>query len=228
MPAALLGRKIGMTRYFLEDGENILVTVLQVGPCVITQLKSPESDGYAAVQIGFEECRAHRSTQPIIGHDAKAETTPKAEHREIRVEPSELDDFEFGKALDASVFEGVSYVDVIGYGKGKGFQGSMKRHNFKGLEASHGVKRRHRSPGSINGHATNLGTGPKIKRGKRMSGRMGNERVSARSMDVVAVDAVNNLLVVKGTVPGPNSGLVFVRQAVRLNRRKTRLAKAGS
>jgi large subunit ribosomal protein L3 len=104
----------------------------------------------------------------------------------------------------------------------------MKRHNFSGLEASHGVKRRHRSPGSINGHATNLGTGPKIKRGKRMSGRMGNERVSARSMDVVAVDAANNLLVVKGTVPGPNSGLVFVRQAVRLNRRKTRLAKAGS
>lgn len=228
MPAALLGRKLGMTRYFLEDGENIPVTVLQVGPCVVTQVKSPESDGYAAVQIGFEECRPHRSTQPVIGHDAKAETTPKAAHREIRVEASELEEMEFGTTLDASVFEDVKYVDVVGHGKGKGFQGSMKRHNFRGLEASHGVKRRHRSPGSINGHATNLGTGPKIKRGKRMSGHMGDKRISARSMDVIAVDKANNLLVVKGTVPGPNTGLVFVREAVRLNRRKTRLAKAGS
>lgn len=228
MPAALLGRKLGMTRYFLEDGENIPVTVLQVGPCVITQLKTPDADGYAAVQIGFEERRAHRSTQPLIGHDAKAQTTPKSEHREIRVDASELDEFEFGTALDVSVFEDVKYVDVVGQGKGKGFQGTMKRHNFRGLEASHGVKRRHRSPGSINGHATNLGTGPKIKRGKRMSGHMGDKRISVRSMDVVAIDKENNLLVVKGTVPGPNTGLVFVREAVRLNRRKTRLAKAGS
>ncbi len=217
-----------MTRYFLEDGENIPVTVLQVGPCVITQLKTPDADGYAAVQIGFEERRAHRSTQPLIGHDAKAQTTPKSEHREIRVDASELDEFEFGTALDVSVFEDVKYVDVVGQGKGKGFQGTMKRHNFRGLEASHGVKRRHRSPGSINGHATNLGTGPKIKRGKRMSGHMGDKRISVRSMDVVAIDKENNLLVVKGTVPGPNTGLVFVREAVRLNRRKTRLAKAGS
>jgi large subunit ribosomal protein L3 len=126
-----------------------------------------------------------------------------------------------------SVFDGVMFVDVLATSKGKGFQGGMKRHNFKGLEASHGVKRRHRSPGSINGHATNLGTGPKIKKGKRMAGHMGHVAVTSRSMPVVSIDADRNLIMVKGTVPGPVSGSVMVREAVRLNKQKARVAKAG-
>ena len=163
MSKTLLGRKIGMSRYFLEDGTNIPVTVVEAGPCVVTQVKTEDTDGYNAVQIGFEDVRPGRATMPIIGHDAKAGTAPKRFHREVRLE--EETELEPGQSLDVSVFEEVMFVDVVGTSKGKGFQGGMKRHNFKGLEASHGVKRRHRSPGSINGHATNLGTGPKLKKG---------------------------------------------------------------
>jgi large subunit ribosomal protein L3 len=161
---------------------------------------------------------------PIIGHDAKAGTAPKRFHREIRLDASEVENLEVGQSVTVSEFEGVPFVDVTGTSKGKGFQGGMKRHNFKGLEASHGVKRRHRSPGSINGHATNLGTGPKPKKGKRMAGHMGDERVTARSLDVVKVDPEKNLLLVKGPVPGANSGMLVIRQARRLNRKKARAA----
>jgi len=228
MPAALLGKKLGMTRYFTEDGTNIPVTVIEAGPCAVTQLKTSESDGYSAVQLAFGDVKPRRSTMPVIGHDAKAGQRPKRWHREFRLEDdAELEQFEFGQAVDVSAFEGVKYVDVIGHSKGKGFQGPMKRHNFSGLEASHGVERKHRSAGSIGGHATNLGTGPKIKKGKRMAGHMGDERVTVRSLDVVAVDPEKNLLLVKGPVPGPNQGMVMIREAKRLNRKKGRLAKAG-
>nr|MBC8201263.1 50S ribosomal protein L3 [Planctomycetota bacterium] len=159
MSKTLLGKKVGMSRYFLEDGTNVPITIVEVGPCVITQVKTEEVEGYNAVQIGFEDVRPSRSTMPIIGHDAKAGTAPKRFHREFRVE--DIGDAETGQTLDVSIFEDVMFVDVIGTSKGKGFAGGMKRHNFKGLEASHGVKRAHRRPGSINGHATNLGTGPK-------------------------------------------------------------------
>ena len=116
------------------------------------------------------------------------------------------------------------FVDVVGTSKGKGFQGGMKRHNFKGLEASHGVKRRHRSPGSINGHATNLGTGPKLKKGKRMAGQMGNKQITCRSLPVINIDSERNLLLVKGAIPGPNNGMVLIREAKRLNRKKQNAA----
>ncbi|MEM7229884.1 MAG: 50S ribosomal protein L3 [Planctomycetota bacterium] len=229
MPAALLGRKIGMTRYYTEDGTNVPVTVIEAGPCVVTQVKTTERDGYSAVQIGFDEVKPRRSTMPIIGHDAKADSGPLRNHREVRVDnDSDAEAFELGQTIDVSAFDGVLYVDVMGTSKGKGFAGPMKRHNFRGLEASHGVKRAHRSPGSINGHATNLGKGPKIKKGKRMAGRMGNERVTVRSLDVIAVQPDRNLLLVKGPVPGPNQGMVMVREAVRLNTRKTRLNKEKS
>lgn len=221
MPAALLGRKLGMTRYFLEDGRNIPVTVVEAGPCVVTQVKTVESDGYAAVQLAYGDVKPRNSRMPIIGHDAKAGSAPKRHHQELRLEnDKEAEAFELGATLDASIFEAIKFVDVIGESKGKGFQGVMKRHNFKGLEASHGVKRAHRSPGSINGHATNLGTGPKIKKGKRMAGHMGAERVTVRSLDVVAVDPARNLLLVKGPVPGPNQGVLFIQEAKRLNRKK--------
>ena len=163
----LLGKKVGMSRYFLEDGTNIPVTIVEAGPCVVTQVKSEETDGYNAVQVGFEDVRPSRSTMPIIGHDAKASTAPKRFHREVRVD--DIDEVELGQTIDVTTFEDVKFVDVVGISKGKGFQGGMKRHHFKGLEASHGVKRAHRRVGSINGHATNLGTGPKPKKGKKIT-----------------------------------------------------------
>ena len=222
MSKTLLGRKIGMSRYFLEDGTNIPVTVVEAGPCVVTQVKTEDTDGYNAVQIGFEDVRPGRATMPIIGHDAKAGTAPKRFHREVRLE--EETELEPGQSLDVSVFEEVMFVDVVGTSKGKGFQGGMKRHNFKGLEASHGVKRRHRSPGSINGHATNLGTGPKLKKGKRMAGQMGNKQITCRSLPVINIDSERNLLLVKGAIPGPNNGMVLIREAKRLNRKKQNAA----
>jgi large subunit ribosomal protein L3 len=222
MQKMLLGKKIGMSRYFLEDGTNIPVTIVEAGPCVVTQVKSEESDGYNAVQVGFEDVVPSRATMPIIGHDAKANTTPKRYHREVRVD--EIEDVELGQSLDVSIFEEVKFVDVIGTSKGKGFQGCMKRYHFKGLEASHGVKRAHRRPGSINGHATNLGTGPKPKKGKRMPGHMGNKQITCRSLSVINIQSDRNLLLIKGAIPGPNSGMVLIREAKRLNRKKTTAA----
>ena len=218
----LLGKKIGMSRYFLEDGTNIPVTIVEAGPCVVTQVKSEETDGYNAVQVGFEDVRPSRSTMPIIGHDAKASTAPKRFHREVRVD--DIEEVELGQLVDVSIFDEVQFVDVVGISKGKGFQGGMKRHNFKGLEASHGVKRAHRRPGSINGHATNLGTGPKPKKGKRMPGHMGNKQITCRSLPVINIQSDRNLLLVKGAIPGPNSGMVLIREAKRLNRKKTKAA----
>lgn len=229
MPAFLLGKKIGMTRWFTEDGMNIPVTVIEAGPCAVTQVKTTETDGYAAVQIAFGDVRPRRSTMPLIGHDAKAGAGPKRHHRELRLESDDAASaFELGQTLDVATLEGVRFVDVIGTSKGKGFQGPMKLHNFKGLEASHGVERKHRSAGSIGGHATNLGTGPKPKKGKRMAAQMGNERVTVRSVDVIKIEPDRNLLMVKGPVPGPNGGMVVIREAARLNRRKTRLVDAGA
>ena len=150
MTAALLGKKIGMTRYFTEDGTNIPVTVIQAGPCLVTQVKTTETDGYSAVQLAFGDIKARRSTMPVIGHDHKAGTSPKATHRELRLgNDADAEAFELGQTIDLGVFEDVKFVDVIGTSKGKGFQGVMKRHNFKGLSASHGTERKHRSGGSI-------------------------------------------------------------------------------
>ena len=227
MSAFLLGRKVGMTRWFLEDGRNVPVTVIEAGPCVVTQVKTTDTDGYAAVQLAFDDVKPRRSTMPVIGHDAKAGAGPKRMHREYRFDnDGDAEAFELGQTVGVDVFEGVPYVDVIGTSKGKGFQGPMKRHNFRGQQATHGVKRVHRAPGSINGHATNLGKGPKLKKGKRMAGRMGNERVTVRSLEIISIDKDRNLLMVKGPVPGPNTGLLQIRGAHRLHRQKARLAKA--
>jgi large subunit ribosomal protein L3 len=221
MASALLGKKIGMTRYFTEEGMNIPVTVIQAGPCVVTQVKTEKTDGYSAIQIGFEDVSPRRSTMPVIGHDHRAGTSPKRHHRELRIDDI---DVELGDVLTVECFEGTPFVDICSRSKGKGFQGGMKRHNFAGLEASHGVKRAHRRVGSIGGHSANLGTGPKLKKGKRMPGHMGDENMTARSMPIVAIDTERNLILVKGSVPGPNNACVFVRPAVRLNRKKTTAA----
>lgn len=227
MPA-LLGRKIGMTRYYTAEGNNVPVTVVEAGPCAVTQIKTSEKDGYSAVQLAFEDVKPRRSTMPVIGHDAAAGTTPKRVHREHRLaDDKAAGGYELGGTVDVSSFEGVKFVDVIGLSKGKGFAGVMKRHNFRGKSASHGTERKHRSAGSIGGHGGNLGTGPKVKKGKRMAGRMGGTQVTMRSLDVIAIDPQRNLLLLKGPVPGPNRGLVFVRDARRLQRRKTKLQAAG-
>ncbi len=224
MPA-LLGRKIGMTRWFTADGRNHPVTVIQAGPCAVTQVKTTKSDGYSAVQVGFEDVKPKLSTMPLIGHDAKSGTAPKRFHREDRVKDDDVASrYAPGQVLDVSVFEKIKYVDVIGTSKGKGFAGVMKRHGFGGQCASHGTERKHRSPGSISAVASMRGQGP-IKKGIRMAGRMGGKRITARNLDVLAIDPAKNLLVVKGLVPGPTRGMVIVRESVRLYKRKARKAR---
>ncbi len=224
MGPTLLGTKIGMTRVFNEDGVSIPVTVLHLEPNVVTQVRTPDVDGYAAVQVGAGQIKPRNSTIPMIGHDAKAGVAPMRRHREFHIEDGALGEYQPGQEIGLAVLEGVKYVDVIATSKGKGYAGTMKRHNFKGQPASHGTERKHRSPGSIGGHATNRGFSGKLKKGKRMSGHLGAERVTVRSLDVIRIDLEQNLLLVKGPVPGPNKALVEVRPAVRLNRSKAKKA----
>jgi len=222
MGTMLLGRKVGMTRFFTEEANSVPVTVIKVGPCIVTQLRTMEKDGYTAVQIGFEDMPARNSTMPQIAHDAKAGTAPKRVHREFRVTEEELGNYEVGQELGADVFADQCFVDAIGTSKGKGFQGQMKRHNFAGMEASHGVERKHRTGGSIGGGGANLGTGPRVKKGKRMAGHMGHERVTTRSLDIVKIDADNGLILVKGPVPGHNNAVIELRTPRRLYTPKAR------
>ncbi|MCC7204625.1 MAG: 50S ribosomal protein L3 [Phycisphaeraceae bacterium] len=225
MTAVLLGRKVGMTRRYDKDGKNVPVTIIQAGPCFVTQIKTADHDGYEAVQIGFEDVKPRNSTMQVIGHDAKAGRAPLRMHREFRVAGDDAGSYTLGQEITVDAFEGVKYVDVVGTSKGKGFAGVMKRHNFKGLCASHGTERKHRSPGSISGRSSNRGTG-KPKRGLRMPGHMGAERVTARSLELIEHDKQRNLLIVKGAVPGARDGLLVIRQAVRLYKGKARLAAA--
>ncbi len=226
MGISLLGKKLGMTRIFDDKGTSVPVTVIECGPCVVTQLRSVETDGYAAVQIGYADVRPRNSTMPMIAHDFKAGTSPKRYHREFRVSGTELAKFSVGQSLTVGDLSGTLFVDVIGTSKGKGFQGTMKRHHFKGLFASHGTERKHRSPGSIGSLCSNRGFGGGLKKGKRMAGHMGAERVTVRSLDIVRIQPDKNLLLVKGPVPGANNGLVEVRPAVRLYKGKAAKVKA--
>jgi large subunit ribosomal protein L3 len=208
----------------MEDGTNIPVTVIEAGPCIVTQVKTTATDGYAAVQLAFDDAKARTSTQPVIGHDAKAGSAPKRVHRELRLEnDKDAEGFTLGQAVTVSALDGIKFVDVTGQSKGKGFQGTMVRWNFKGMCASHGTERKHRSPGSIGGGGTDRGVGPKLKKGKKMSGHMGDERVTVRSLDVVSIDTDKNLLVVKGAVPGASDGYLFIKTPTRLYKRKARI-----
>ncbi|MFQ5489250.1 MAG: 50S ribosomal protein L3 [Phycisphaerae bacterium] len=214
MKPLLLGRKIGMTQVCDQNGAVTPVTVIQAGPCTVMQIKNVESDGYHAVQLGFEDVKPHRSSKPLIGHAATAGTGPKRVHREVRYDDA-VEDVKPGDVVTVDVFAGeaVKVVDVTGVSKGRGFSGVMRRHGFGGQRATHGVKRKHRAPGSIGGSAP-LGLGRSVRKGKRMAGQYGNVRRTARNQELVSVDPENNLLVVKGSVPGPNGGLVCIRQAV--------------
>lgn len=220
MSFEIAGKKIGMTRVFSESNASIPVTVIELFDNVVTQLRTPEKDGYSAVQIGYDEVKARRSTMPQIAHDHKAGTTPKRHHREFRVD--DTSGYSVGESLGIDKLDGVEYVDVVGTSKGKGFQGGIKRHGFKGQLATHGVERKHRSPGSIAGHGSNAGKSGRPKKGKKMAGHMGDERVTVRSLDVIRLVPEKNLVLVKGPVPGANGSVVTMRPAVRLYRSKAK------
>ena len=210
----ILGRKIGMTQVFDEDGRAVPVTVVEAGPCRIAQLKSPETDGYWALQLAFGKPR--RTTKPLEGHFKKANIEPLRYVVELRLDERDPGEYAVGDELKADIFEAGESVDVIGVTKGKGFTGTMVRHNFKGLSASHGTQRKHRSPGAIGACAT---PGRVIK-GMKMAGHMGNVRVTTLNLKVITADPERNLLLLRGAVPGPKGGLVMVRSAVRMRQRK--------
>lgn len=227
MGLTLLGKKIGMTRVYRANASTP-VTVIQVGPCYVTQIRTAEKDGYSAVQIGYGAIKPRNSTMPQIGHDAKAGIDPVRHHREFLIDAQGAAKFSVGQTLTLKDLEGTMFVDVTGTTKGKGFQGTMKRHNFKGQPATHGTERKHRSPGSIGSLCSNRGFGGGLKKGKKMAGHMGDVRVTMRSLDVVQMDLERNLLLVKGPVPGANTGLLAIRPAIRLYRSKAKkLAEAG-
>jgi large subunit ribosomal protein L3 len=212
MTPALLGKKVGMTRIYDDKGAVVPVTVVQAGPCAVTQVKTQETDGYNAVQLGFGEIKAKFSTFPLIGHTARAGVGPRKHFREIRLK--DATDRKPGDTVDVSVFDGVQFVDVVGTSKGKGTAGVMKRHHFGGQPASHGTERKHRSPGSLASRATWRGQSGKPKKGVRMAGHMGVDTVTTRNHPLVKIDAANNLLLIKGALPGPNGSLLFIRKAV--------------
>jgi len=205
----ILGTKLGMTQVFDETGQVVPVTVVQAGPCVVTAVRTPDNDGYSAVQIGFGEINPRKVTKPVAGLFEKAGVTPRRYVAEIRTEGAS--EYTLGQELTAELFAAGQRVDVTGKSKGKGTAGVMKRHGFKGLEASHGTQRKHRSPGSIGACATP----GHVFKGVRMAGRMGAERTTVQSLTVHAVDTEKNLILIKGAVPGPRGGLVVVRAAVK-------------
>jgi large subunit ribosomal protein L3 len=205
----ILGRKLGMTQVFDEQNRVVPVTVIEAGPCRVVQLKHPERDGYAAVQLAFGDAKPARLNKPELGH-LKAADAPASKYlAELRVD--DLASFELGQVLKADLFAAGERVDVTGVSKGKGFAGVMKRHNFKGQGASHGNHKKHRAPGSIGACATPA----RVFKGMRMPGQHGNVRTTTLNLEVVEGDAERNLLLIKGAIPGPAGGLVFVRNAVK-------------
>lgn len=229
MALGLLGQKVGMTQVYNEKGAVEPVTVLQVGPCPVLQVRNPEKDGYHAVQIGYLDKNREKANRAERGHVSgdleskrrkartqagvtlppKANTEPQRHIREFRLQAAPT--VNVGDKLTlGDVFTNVKSVDIIGTTKGRGYTGVMKRHNFGGLPAAHGAKKVHRQPGSTSSHASNRGSG-RPKRGQRRAGQYGNERVTIRNLKIVRVDGENHLLLVRGAVPGPNGGLVMIR-----------------
>ena len=211
---AILGKKIGVTQVYDDAGVLQQVTVVQAGPCRVLQVKTPETDGYHAVQLGFGEAKASQARLPEIGHAAKAGAKPAKFVREVRLQAAAA--LEAGQQVTVELFDGVYAVDVTGTSKGKGHAGVMKRYHFAGMPASHGTERKHRSPGTQSGYGTNRGFGGDIKRGKKMTGHMGDDRVTSRNHRIIKIDKDNNLLLVKGSVPGAKGGFVFVRASKKL------------
>lgn len=212
MTPALLGKKVGMTRVYDEKGAIVPVTVVQCQPNNVTQVKTVENDGYNAVQLGYLDIKPKFSNYPSMGHTAKAGVGPKKYFREINLK--DVTTLAAGAAVTVEMFDGVQFVDVIGTSKGKGFAGVMKRHHFGGQCASHGTERKHRSPGSLASRATWRGQCGKPKKGIRMAGHMGSDRVTTRNHPLVSIDAGRNVLLIKGALPGANGTVLFIRKAI--------------
>jgi large subunit ribosomal protein L3 len=213
MTPALLGKKVGITRIYDDKGSIVPVTVVAAGPCTITQIKTADGkDKYNAVQLGFGDTKPKHSNFALIGHAAKAGSAPKRHFHEIKLKNPT--DKQLGDTVSVELFSEVQFVDVIGTSKGKGYAGVMKRHHFGGQPASHGTERKHRSPGSIASRATWRGQCGKPKKGVRMAGHMGMDQVTTRNHPLVKVDAEKNLLLIKGALPGPNGGLLFIRKSI--------------
>nr|WP_245806291.1 50S ribosomal protein L3 [Cryptosporangium aurantiacum] len=212
----ILGEKLGMTQVFDENNRIVPVTVVQAGPNVVTQVRTPERDGYSAVQLAFGGIDPRKVNKPESGHFKGAGVTPRRHLVEVRT--TDAAEYEVGQEVSAEIFEAGIKVDVVGTSKGKGYAGVMKRHGFKGLGAGHGTQRKHRAPGSIGGCATP----GRVFKGLRMAGRMGGVRTTTMNLSVHRVDAEKGLILVKGAVPGPKGGLVLIRTAA-----KTQLGKGG-
>ena len=213
----ILGRKLGMTQVWDAENRVVPVTVLQAGPCRVVQLKTPERDGYAAVQLAFGDTKPERLNKPELGHLTAADVPPAKHLAELRVD--DLAGFEVGQVLAADVFEAGERVDVTGISKGKGFTGVMKRHNFHGQGASHGNHKKHRAPGAIGACATPS----RVFKGMGMPGQHGAGRVTTLNLEVVEGDPERGLLLVKGSVPGPTGSVVFVRDAVKADSGRKRV-----
>ena len=207
----ILGTKLGMTQVFDENNKVVPVTVVKAGPNVVTRIRTPERDGYSAVQLAYGEISPRKVTKPVTGQFAAAGVNPRRHLAELRFDEATTADFEVGQELTAEIFADGSYVDVTGTSKGKGFAGTMKRHGFKGQGAAHGAQAVHRRPGSIGGCATP----GRVFKGTRMSGRMGSDRITTQNLVVHKVDAENGVLLIKGAVPGRTGGLVVVRSAIK-------------
>ncbi|WNV90894.1 50S ribosomal protein L3 [Umezawaea sp. Da 62-37] len=205
----LLGTKLGMTQVFDENNRIVPVTVVRAEPNVVTQVRTQEIDGYTAVQLAFGAIDPRKVNKPVTGHFAKAGATPRRHLAELRT--TDATEYQVGQELTAEVFEAGAVVDISGTSKGKGTAGVMKRHGFHGLGASHGTQRKHRSPGSIGACATP----GRVFKGVRMAGRMGHERVTTQNLTVHRIDAEAGLLLIKGAVPGPKGGVVFIKSAAK-------------
>ena len=204
--SGLLGKKIGMTSIYDENGKNIPCTVIEAGPCVVTQVRTVDNDGYSAIQLGYEDKKEKHTTSALKGHFAKAKTTPKQLVAEFtRFEEKK----QFGDVINVDVFSTGEYVDVVGTSKGKGFQGVVKRYNFRGVnDATHGQHNRLRAPGSIGASSYPS----RVFKGMRMAGRMGGNRVKMINLQIVKIIPEKNILVVKGAVPGPNNSYVKIER----------------
>ena len=209
MQKGIIGKKIGMTQIFDENGKVVPVTVVEAGPCVVSQKKTVENDGYAAVQIGFGDLKAHKVKKPMAGHFAKANVAPKRTLREFRFD--DIDAYNVGDLVKADVFAAGDKVDVTGTSKGKGYAGVIQRWNFQRLKESHGS-------GPVARHGGSIGScsdPSRVYPGKKMAGHLGSERVTVQNLQVVKVDAENNLIAIKGAIPGPNGGTVVIHDTVK-------------
>jgi large subunit ribosomal protein L3 len=204
---ALLGRKIGMTQIFNEEGKAVPVTVIQAGPCVVVQTKTQDTDGYEAIQVGFEEQKESRVVKPLKGHFSKAQVKPLKFLREFRL--ANANDYQVGQEINVDIFQVGDQVDVTGISKGKGFAGSIKRHNFGRGPMAHGSKY-HRGSGSLGALGPN-----RVFKGRKLPGRMGTEKVTVQNLQIVKIDAERNLLLVKGAVPGPKKALLTIKASVK-------------